>query len=120
MRGNIQIPYDLTGQIFKQKCGDSVKVIKKTNQKNNNGDLLWEIEFIKYPFKDLKPAKLIRNGECFNPQIEIEEFIKKKWLQHCGDSLKIIKKTNKKVTKYIVVEFLVKKMIMKLRCVLII
>jgi hypothetical protein len=96
LRGNIQIPYDLTGQIFEQKCGDSLKVIKKTNQKNNNGDFLWEIEFIKYPFKDLKPAKLIRNGECFNPQIEIEEFVKKEWLQHCGDSLKIIKKTNKK------------------------
>jgi DNA-directed RNA polymerase subunit H (RpoH/RPB5) len=78
---------------FLQNCGDSLLVIEKTTKRQNN-ICLFRCLFQKYPYEVFSTKQRIINGQVNNPQIEIEEFIKKKWLQHCGDSLKIIRKTD--------------------------
>ena len=83
------------GQIFPQNCGDSLKVIKKIEQKQGK-NILYECEFQKYPYKCLATKINIQQGQINNPQIEQVEFIDKIWPQNCGDSLRIIKKSDKK------------------------
>ena len=87
---------DFIKTLWLQSCGDSVKVIKKSNKKDKKGSYFWEIEFIKYPYKTLAQKGNIIRGTINNPRIEQEEFINKLWLQNCGDILQIIKKTDKK------------------------
>lgn len=75
-----------------QNCGDSLKIIGKIwDEKSKRWN--FNIEFIKYPYKknNVRKSAIIK-GQILNPQIEIEEFINKIWLQNCGDSLKILKK----------------------------
>ena len=86
---------DIIGKEFPQKCGDSLKIIKKTDKRGPSG-ILFECEFQKYPYKILKEKKHILSGSVLNPQIEQVEFIDKIWPQNCNDSLKIISKSNKK------------------------
>ena len=76
-------------KIWKQNCGDSLKIIRKSDKRE-----VWECEFIKYPYQILAKKTNILRGKVINPQIEVEEFVKKIWPQNCGDSLKIIKKSN--------------------------
>ena len=85
---------EFVNKIWFQNCGDSIKVLKKTNQKRGSS-YLWECEFQKYPYKILKIKSDIIKGVVLNPRIEEEEFIKKEWLQNCGQILKILEKTNK-------------------------
>lgn len=87
---------EFKNKIWKQNCGDSLRVIKKTDIYKNN-EYLWEVEFIKYPFLLLGTKGNIIKGTILNPRIEEEEFIKKEWPQNCGDTLKILEKTEKKI-----------------------
>lgn len=77
-------------KIWKQNCGDSLKILRKLE----NG--YYECEFINLFYIGKFGKKEIQNGQCLNPRIEEENFINKIWLQSCGDSLKILNKTNKK------------------------
>lgn len=86
------------GKLFKQNCGDYLKVLRKTNeQARKKSNYLYECEFQKYPYRVKATKGHILNGCVDNPQIEKTEFIEKKWIQTCGDSLKIIRKTNKQI-----------------------
>ena len=86
-------------KIWLQHCGDSLKIIKKSDKKDKKGSYFWEAEFIKYPYKVLAQKGNITRGTINNPQIEIEEFINKEWPQNCGDSLQIIEKTDRRYQK---------------------
>lgn len=76
---------------FKQYCGDFLKVKKKL--KNN----YYECEFIKYPYKILAYINNVLRGTVNNPKIEQVEFIDKLWPQNCGDTLRIIRKSQRKI-----------------------
>ena len=96
--GNVNNPeienQTFIGKIFFQKCcNDYLKVLKKTDVKKDK-NILYECEFQKYSCKILARKDKILIGSVNNPQIEQVEFIDKIWPQNCGDSLKIIKKTN--------------------------
>ena len=82
---------NIIGKEFKQNCGDSLIV---SNKSDKSGYFL--CKFLKYPCEVTKSKVEILKGTCCNPQIEIEEFANKEWLQNCGDILKILKKSNKK------------------------
>ena len=84
------------GQIFKQNCGDKLKVLEKSDKKNNDKKYLFKCEFLKYPYIIYATKQNILKGYINNPQIEQVEFIDKIWLQKCGDSLRIIEKSEKK------------------------
>lgn len=88
--------------IWSQNCGDSLKIIGKSNEKTKDGHILFECEFQKYFYRVLATKNNILKGRVNNPQIEQVEFVDKIWPQHCGDSLKIIKKsTIKKESHYL-------------------
>jgi len=100
IRGNIKNPLveieEFINKIWPQHCGDSLKIIEKSKKADNKGEYLWECEFIKYPYKILTYKNKILKGCVNNPLIEENEFIGQEFLQHCGDILKVIKKTDKK------------------------
>ena len=53
-------------KIYPQKCGDSLKIIRKTNEQSLSKNYLYECEFIEYPFK-LKTQKInILKGNVIN------------------------------------------------------
>ena len=85
---------DFINKEYPQNCGDTLKVLEKTDIKNSGGYWLYKCEFIKYPYQCLCSKQKIQQGCILNPQIEQIEFINKIWPQNCGDSLKIIEKTN--------------------------
>ena len=87
--------YTLFNREFPQNCGDILRVIKKTDNKDKWGKFLYECEFIKYSYKVLALRNHIQLGKVNNPKIEIIEFVQKIWPQHCGDSLRIIEKQDK-------------------------
>ena len=88
---------EFIGKIFPQNCGDDLKVIKKTDKKNSsNHKFLFECEFQKYPYKLLAEKGNILKGTVLNPEIENQEFIGKIFPQNCGDSLKVLRKSDKK------------------------
>ena len=99
LRGVINNPQieieEFVNKIHLQNCGDSLKVISKSDKKQGK-DFLWKCEFIKYPCIIFATKGNILKGNLNNPQIEQVEFIDKIWPQNCGDSLKIIKKTDLK------------------------
>lgn len=86
---------DFIGKEYPQKCGDILVPLEKI--KNKSG--IYKVKFLKYPCEIITYKSSILGGSVLNPQIEVEEFIKKEWFQNCGDSLKIIKKSEKKDTK---------------------
>ena len=100
LRGVVNNPQieqvEFIDKIWPQNCGDSLRIIEKTNIKKNN-NFLWKCEFIKYPFQVLVVKYAIKKGTVLNPQIEIEEFVNKIWPQNCGDSLKIIPNSKQKI-----------------------
>ena len=53
------------GQIFKQNCGDSLRVLKKSEQKYNN-IALFECQFLIYPNKILATKDHILKGKVVN------------------------------------------------------
>lgn len=83
--------YDIINKVFSQNCEDTLKVIEKTD-KEVGGYPLYKCEFQKYNCTIFAPKPSIVRGGVMNPQIEIEEFINKKWKQNCGDELEIIEK----------------------------
>ena len=85
---------EFIGKIFKQNCGDSLLILEKTTNKNKNGNYLFRAYFQKYPYEILVEKRTVLKGSVNNPQIEQVEFIDKIWKQNCGESLKIIEKTN--------------------------
>ena len=93
---------DIIGKFFKQNCGDIVLVKEKINERNKNKDILYRCEFQKYKCEIRASKNQILRGTILNPQIEQVEFIDKIWPQNCGDSLKIIEKSNiKKNSTYL-------------------
>ena len=82
-------------KVWPQNCGDSLKIIRKTKQKKSSA-YLWEAEFQKYPYTITSTKSHIIEGCVNNPQIEQVEFIGKEFLQYCGDTLKVLEKSNKK------------------------
>ena len=95
VNGNVLNPlieqYEFLQKEWKQKCGDSLKVLKDSGKRQGT-NILWECEFIKYPYKVFCKKDKILKGTVLNPRIEEEEFIKKEWKQSCGDTLKILSK----------------------------
>ena len=87
---------DIINKIFPQTKGEFLKVIEKTNIKNSSKEFLYKCEFLNYTFICLKTKREIIKGTILNPQIEQVEFIEKIWPQNCGDSLKILRKSDKK------------------------
>ena len=93
---------DIIGQFFKQNCGDVVLIKEETNERNSNKEILYKCEFQKYKYEIKASKKQILRGTVLNPQIEIKEFIDKIWPQNCGDSLKILEKSDiKKNSTYL-------------------
>ena len=82
------------GKEFLQKCGDILKIIEKTDKKAKDNSFLYRCQFQKYPYEVfISDKRKIEQGQILNPQIEQVEFIDKIWSQNCGDSLKVIEKT---------------------------
>lgn len=81
---------EFINSIWSQKCGDSLRVIKKTKEKRYGREYLWECEFVKYYYKVIVSKGEIVRGKVLNPLIIKVEFFDKIWPQNCGDSLKII------------------------------
>ena len=82
---------DIVNKIFPQR-GDSLKVLSKLNKKYNE-KYLYECEFIKYPCKIELIKSRILEGNVVNPLIEENEFVGKIYPQNCGDSLRVLRKT---------------------------
>ena len=59
---------DIIGNIYKQNCGDYLKVLNKTDKKSSNISL-YECEFQKYPYKILAQKSHIIRGEIINYNI---------------------------------------------------
>ena len=96
--GNVTNPQkeeDFINKIYTQNCGDSIKILEKTNQKQGT-NILYKCTFIKYPYEIVISKAAILSGRVTNPQIEQVEFIDKIWKQNCGDFLKVIRKTEEK------------------------
>ena len=86
-----------TGKIYKQKCGDSVKVISCERRPYSKGTrAFFTCEFQKYPYTVIARAEQIEGGTLLNPEIENHEFIGQKFHQNCGDDLIVLKKIEKK------------------------
>ena len=104
--------YTFINKEFPQKCGDSLIVLEKLSIKGRN---YYKCKFVKYPFEVITRKEFIINGQVLNPQIEQVEFVNKVWPQNCGDSLKVIEKTNVKKNKDILwkCEFIISKEIVK-------
>lgn len=77
-----------------QNCGDILKILKKSTEKTNKGEYYWICQFQKYPCIIKARKGHIQNGQVNNPEIENVNFIGKGFLQNCGDSLKVLEKTN--------------------------
>lgn len=86
------IQNEFIGKEFKQNCG-ILKVIKEVQKDNKQ---FFEVEFLNPYYKTLAQKGNILNGEVYNYALD-EQYIGKEFLQHCGDTLKIIEKTDKKV-----------------------
>lgn len=87
---------EFIGNIYPQHCGDSLKVLRKTENQTSKQEYLFECEFQKYPYRVLTCKTYVLKGMVYNPQIEVFEFIQREWPQNCGDTLRIIEKTDKK------------------------
>ena len=83
------------GKLWKQKCGDSVKIIKKVESINKVA--YYKVEFVDTHYKTKATKSSIKSGTIENPLLE--DFIGHVFLQKCGDSLKVLEKTNKQVSE---------------------
>lgn len=93
---NPQIELDeFVGKEFKQNCGDILKVLRKSEQKQGN-IALFECEFLKYPYKILARKHHILEGGVNNPEIINQTFIGKTFKQRCGDSIKVIEQVEER------------------------
>ena len=93
---NPQIDKDtFCGQLYIQNCGDVLKVLKKTTQKDKNGNnFLYECEFQKYKRKVVANKRYILEGSVYNPSLpwcskqSLENFIKQNFKSHKKITLK--------------------------------
>ena len=67
---------EFLNKIWIQNCGDSLKILGDSGKRQGT-NILFEVEFIKYPYKILASKSKIKNGSVLNPRIEEEEFQKK-------------------------------------------
>lgn len=86
----------ILNSVFLQNCGDSLKVLKKTNKQYYDKSYLYECEFLKYPYKCLVRIGEVIKGSVVNPLIEENEFIGCIFSQKCGDNLKVLERIDKK------------------------
>ena len=86
---------EFVNKIWPQKCGDSLKIIEKVQLKEGT-PYLWRCQFTKYHYEVLVPKRNVQLGSVMNPQIEQVEFLDKIWPQKCGDSLRVIKRSEKR------------------------
>lgn len=88
-----------------QNCGDYVIVLKKSNKQDKWKEFLWEINYKLCPLKEneLRRKSEVISGRCFNKnlskkeeekinkdEIKLKEFMSKRYLQNCGDTLEIL------------------------------
>lgn len=74
-KSRLKRPFDITdynndtfiGTIWKQNCGDSVKVLKKTSIQGPDKSFLYEVEFLEVPYKRIISKSHIKEGKAFNP-----------------------------------------------------
>ena len=92
---NMMSDNEFIGNIYLQNCGDFLRVLEKSDQKKGKQNL-FECEFINYPNRVLATKGHILRKEVLNSLIEQVEFQNKIWFQNCGDSLKILKKSEKR------------------------
>lgn len=59
----------LVNQVYPQKCGDNLKILRKESVKQKNGEYRWECEFVNYPYKKFAYKTHIINGQVENPLI---------------------------------------------------
>ena len=58
---------EFISKIYPQKCGDSLRVLKRSSyKKEGRREAYYECEFIKYPYKVIKTKIAIVRGECEN------------------------------------------------------
>ena len=91
---------DFVGQSFKQKCGQFLKVLEKTNLKQSGRNPLYKCQFengeIKFCRKDHVLRGTVQNTEISREHEE--EFLYKEWKQNSGCIIIPIRKTNKKIS----------------------
>lgn len=80
-----KIMNNIINKVFLQNCGDSLKILKRSEKRiirndKKLGEYYYECEFIKYPYKVFVTSGEIKRGTVLNPRVEEEEFIKKEWL----------------------------------------
>ena len=95
---------DFINKIYLQNCGDSLLVLEKSNIKDKSNTYYYRCQFQKYPFEGFYTKQNILKGTVLNPQIEQVEFIEKIWPQNCGDSLRILRKTEEKIYSNVLFE----------------
>lgn len=81
--------------IWNQNCGDKIKILRKSDKKQGY-IALYECEFLNHPFIVLARKEHIIKGSVDNPILYELDFIGHIFYQNCGDSLRVIRKTNKK------------------------
>ena len=93
---NPQIEIDIfCSKQYLQNCGDTLKINRVFKNKQNK--TIYECEFIKYPYKIFTADKnKVINGGIVNSLIEENEFIGNSFLQNCGDTLIVKKKSLQK------------------------
>ena len=57
-------------------------------------ETLWKVSFINYPYETFVTKYQIINGCVNNPEIDKFDFVNKKFLQNCGDTLIVLNKSS--------------------------
>ena len=64
---------EFIGKEFKQNCGDIIRVLEKTTEKNRDGKFFFKCEFIKFPYTLLAIKQDILIGRVDNPKLPFKE-----------------------------------------------
>lgn len=87
----------MINKIFENKKGQKFKVLEKSLNKNSSGNYKYYIEFLISKNIYEVNANSIKNKCCYDINYEEQEFLSGIYPQNCGDSLKVIEKTNEKI-----------------------
>lgn len=87
----------MIGKEFKNKKGQNFRVLSKSNNKSSSGNYKWNILFLESGNEYEVNKASILNGSIYDKLYEEQKFISGIYPQKCGDSLKIIRKTNNKI-----------------------
>lgn len=84
---------EILNKIFKDNSGREFKVINKISDYN------YDIQYLKSKNIYRRQKRIILKGEISDSLGIEQEFINKEWPQKCGDSLRILKKSDKRTSK---------------------